>query len=106
MAEKKMIKKFIDGLSDGKLSGWRDKEYTIADDRKLGYRIDHQGTNKNASTKKHRIYIQNCKGGKSKYSNQPAKKILAEVHCDDPEDADKVRDGLKESVDSETLVVV
>jgi len=77
MAEKKMIKKFIDSLSDGKLSGWRDKEYTIADDRKLGYRIDHQGTNKNAATKKHRIYIQNCKGGKSKYSNQPAKKILA-----------------------------
>lgn len=106
MSEKKAIKKFIDSLSDGKLSGWRDKEYTIGDDRKLGYRIDHQGTNDDVTTKKHRLFIQNCKGGKSRYSNLPAKKVLAHIHCDDPEDADKVRDGLKESTDIDGDLVV
>ena len=37
------LQEFIDDIPSAKLSGWRDKEYTIYDDRKLGFRLDHQG---------------------------------------------------------------
>ena len=106
MGESKKIAEFVDGLSKEKFSGFRDKEYTIADDRKLGYRLDHQGVNKDKSTKPHRIYIQSCKGGKSRMSKGGGKLVLADVHCDDPADAEKVRDALKQSYKNNGSLVV
>ena len=43
MGEFDKIVSFLDGINDEKFSGWKDKEYTIADNSKLGFRLDHQG---------------------------------------------------------------
>ena len=43
MGTEDKLKEFIDGIPSEKLKGWRDREYTIYDNRKLGFRLDHQG---------------------------------------------------------------
>lgn len=40
---KKDIPVFVDSIPDAKLCDWSQREYTVYEDRKLGYRLDHQG---------------------------------------------------------------
>ena len=127
MPASKELKDFIANLHKNKLCGWSDEQYTILTDRKLGYRLDHQGVsshfshsnrrlrhsleckqmNKDPSTKPHRIYIQPVAGGKSRDSKLDPRTVLANVHCDDPEDEERMREALLESANGDgTLVVV
>jgi len=101
------IEEFIDGLKSDKLCGFRDHEYTIVEDWNLGFRLDHQGKNSKAGTKAHRLYIQPVAWGKTPASKKSHGKVLANIHCDDPEDVDKVKAALKESAgNAGDLVVV
>lgn len=100
------IEEFIDDLKSDKLSGFRDHEYTIVEDSSLGFRLDHQGKNKKAGTKSHRLYIQPVAGGKTPASKKSHGKVLANIHVDDPEDVDKVKAALKESAGNGGALVV
>lgn len=128
MAPSKEFVEFVESIHKDKLCGWSDEQYTILTDRKLGYRLDHQGVsshfshsnhrlqhslwckqlNKDPSTKPHRIFIQPVAGGTSKASKVlNTKAVLAAVHCDDPEDDERMREALIESerLKGKTVVV-
>lgn len=128
MPASKALKEFVASIHKDKLCGWKDEQYTILTDRKLGYRLDHQGVsshfshsdhrlphslwckqmNKDPATKPHRIYIQPVAGGKSRESQalDPGT-VLAAIHSDDPEDEERIREALIASAkkDGETVVV-
>lgn len=101
-----LLEEFVDNILDEKFSGFRDHEYTIVKDYNLGFRLDHQGKNNAAGTKPHRLFIQPVGRGKSKASKKGHDLVLANVHCDDPEDAEAVRDALKESAKGRAKLVV
>ncbi|KAG7005372.1 hypothetical protein G7Y79_00020g049000 [Physcia stellaris] len=108
MNDKKKFEQFVNSIKKEKLSGFVDGEKSeIAVDYKRGFRLDHQGLNNDPSTKPHRIYVQPIKGGSSIASRQGiSSNVVASIHCDDPEDDQKIRDGLIESFKQKSKTVV
>ena len=67
---------------------------------------DNVQINKDPTTKLHRLHARSIKGGSSKSSKYASNIVLASIHCDDPTDAQMIRDGLVESFGTGGALVV
>lgn len=68
------------------------REKTIVEDRKKGFRLDHQGVNVDGSNKD-LLYIQPL-SGKSGVSKGKKSIVLTQIHVKDPGNADEIREAL------------
>ena len=87
------IKEFVDNIPDEKLKGFVSSEKTIVENRNIGFRLDHQGVNKDGSGKD-RLYIQPLARGKTRASRMSSSSVLAQIHVTDPGDPKQIRDAL------------
>ena len=104
-ANDKAIREFLDAIADEKLKNFVSSQKTIVEDRKAGFRLDHQGINSDGS-RKDRLHIQPI-GGKSKASKLPTKTVLAQIHVIDPGDPKEIRDALsKRAKEHHNLIIL
>ncbi|KAM7215764.1 hypothetical protein V8F06_008874 [Rhypophila decipiens] len=97
---------FLQGISDEKLAmAQYSGEVTIAQDAKLGFRLDHQGMNtyKRDHPHVHRVYIQPIAGGgyKSKTARDASMRntsaVVARCHASDEATPNEIRQALLDS---------
>ncbi|KAG7005374.1 hypothetical protein G7Y79_00020g049020 [Physcia stellaris] len=74
---KKDVPTFLDSIKDEHYENFQEKTYVIKEDKKLGMRLDHQGTNQDGT---HRTWIQPLENGTSRnVSKAGTNKAIARV---------------------------
>ncbi|KAL8787242.1 MAG: hypothetical protein Q9195_007852 [Heterodermia aff. obscurata] len=88
----KEVEQFLDKIKEDQLENWKsNNHYLIKRDYILGMRLDHQGINQDGT---HRIWVQPCKGGKSKISGLDSGDFVARVVVTDGASPANVKQGL------------